>query len=693
MKTYTSAALILFFTLSSDFLYSQNDSSDEITDTTDFRKSYQEEILLEDLKPDEEESKLLDLLDNLKRNPYDLNKVTLTQLESIPFLNSVIAKKIIEYRNDINVFKSKRALLNIEGITEELYEKIKIYLVVRQSGKDILIDDTGRKISIPGLKVKDVFKVRARLRFLQDLQPKAGFLTGKYEGTRPKIYNQFNVKYGKLNYIIEANITTEKDAGEINLTDFVSGFLELKEYKFIKDIVAGDYTLNFAQGIAMWNSQSFSKGIDAVNPLKRKGKGIDGYSSVNEVQYFRGAAARLNYKFLDINLFYSNNYYDATVDTAVNEVKSFYYDGYHRTSSEMERINSAKEKLYGVRIAYKREGFRFGAIYWTSKFSKLIIPDSLKKLFNFSGTKANMLGVDYDFIYKNMNFYGEWGRSQSNSIAGISALQITFFKLADILFSYRYYPENFAPVHSFGFGERNGDTFNERGFYGGITFRPVKGLIVNSYFDQYKFPYRTYFNPVPVSGNDFLANIEWRAAKGFAVNLKYKNENEELTRSVKDEFEREVKRTDNRNQLNVRAEFIYLVTEGFRLRNRFEYVNVDYKNFGGDNKGYLFYSDIRIIPVAGLVLDTRFIFFNTYDYDSRIYEFETDILGVMSNIPLYGQGRRWYILLKYKPYQKIEFAAKYAETFIDGAKSIGSGNDEIKGDINNRLSAGIEVGF
>ena len=218
-------------------------------------------------------------------------------------------------------------------------------------------------------------------------------------------------------------------------------------------------------------------------------------------------------------------------------------------------------------------------------------------------------------------------------------------------------------------------------------------MIINSYFDQYKFPYRTYFNPVPTEGNDFLTNIEWRAAKGLVINLKYKNENKEETQTISDEFGRDVKRIDNRNQLNVRAGFIYQVTNKFRFRSRFEYVNVDYNNFGGNNKGYLFYSDIRVIPFTGLVLDARFIFFNTDDYDSRIYEFENDIQGVMSNVALYGEGRRWYLLIKYKPFPFVSIAAKYAETYLAGVKSIGSGNDKINGDVNNRLSAGVEVGF
>lgn len=692
MKIYQYIS-ILFIAFTSGLLHSQPDTSKVSADTTDLRKNLQEEILIQDSESEEEDSKLIDELENLKRNPYDLNTVTLTELESIPFLNSVIAKKIMDYKKEIKVFRSKRALLKVEGMTEDLYEKIKIYLVVRQSTKDILIDETGISLPVMSLKTKNLLTVRFRSRFFQDLQQREGFLNGRYEGSRPKVYNQFNVKYGKFDYKLEGNITVEKDAGEKNLADFVSGFVELKDYRFIKEAVAGDYTLNFAQGIAMWSSLSFSKGIDATTPLKKRGKGIDGYGSVNEVQFFRGAATRINIQDFNLNVFYSDNYYDATIDTTFDEVSSFNYDGYHRTTSELNRKNSAKEKLFGGRLTYEAGSLKLGTTYWTNKFSKSIIPDSLKQLFNFSGTSANMIGVDYDFIFKNMNFYGEWARSQSKAIAGISSLQITFFRFADVLFSYRNYSRNFAPVHSFAFGEKNGDSFNERGFYSGITLRPVKGLVVNSYFDQFEFPYRTFFNPVPTSGNDFLVSAEWKAAKGLILNLKYKNENKEDTRTVLDEFNREVRRIDNRNQLNIRTGFIYQVTERLRVRSRFEYVFVSYKNFGGSNKGTLFFSDVRIIPVTGIVFDARFVVFDTDDFDSRLYEFENDIKGVFSNVALYGKGRRWYAVIRYKPFPFFEISGKYAETYIDGVRSIGSGNDEIKGDINNRISFGLEIGF
>lgn len=701
MKTYTALMIVTFlsflnFAYSQDLILKENsDSVDLINPVYDLN----EEILLEELDSEEDESELLDQLEYLRKHPYDLNEINLSQLESIPYFNSVISNKILEYRNEAGFFKSKRELLKIDGISVDLYEKVKIYLKVSQKSIS-LYDNKKEKVTKNNRQVSNsLLKSRLRSRFLQDLQPRSGFLSGKYEGARDKFYNQLNFKYTTLKYDLEANLTTEKDPGEKNITDFVSGFAGMKSSGFINEAVVGDYVLNFGQGLSMWSLQAFSKGADAVNPVKKKGKGLRGYGSVNEVQFFRGGALSLNLNELrnfHFNIFYSDNYFDASSNILSGDIESFYSDGYHRTSTEIQRKNSAKEKLIGGRVSFQKGSYRIGATYWQSKFSKNVTRDSSLNLHKFSGDKASLIGTDYDLIIKNMNLFGEFAMSHTGSVASLNGILFTFFKIADVIFSYRNYPVDFTPIHSFGFSER-GETYNERGFYAGILFRPVKGLIINSYFDQYKFPYRTYFNPVPVSGNDFLTYAEWKIAKGLSLNLKYKNENKEETQKLVNDEGREIKTIVNRNQMNIRTGFIYQIKNNFRFRSRFEYVNVGYSNFTGNNssisKGYLFYSDIRFIPVKRMTFDMRFIFFNTSSYDSRIYEFENDIQGVMSNIPLYGEGRRWYVVIRYRPFPFINLSAKYAETYFEGLKSIGSGNDVIEGDIINRLSVGMEAGF
>jgi len=698
MTKFKIIPILIMLLLGSHYTYSQIDTSKKVVpDTTDLNTYKYQEKLLENVLEDTEDSKLLDQIEYLKSKPVDLNKASREELEVIPFMTTLIAKKIVDYRTYNGEFKSKRGLLKVDGVSQELYDKIKVYVVARNSQTDFVKDETGKVVSETDYLSGSVFKnieVKLRSRVQQDLQDKEGFISGDYPGSKQKVYNRLTGLYDGKNYDIGGNVTVEKDAGETNYADFYSGYLELNNWKFVKKILVGDYILNFGQGLGLWTSLAYSKGSEAVDIIKKRNFDIDSYRSTNEVQFFRGAATNVEYKNYNFFFFYSHNFFDASVDTTLDEVSSIYFDGYHRTLSEQNRKNSGMETMLGGR-AFADYGFlRLGATYWTSQFSIPVKPDdSTTQLYNFSGNKANMLSVDYDVVYKNFNLFGEFARSQSSNVAGITALQISLIKGAEAIFLYRNYPENFAPVHSFGFGENNGNTQNENGFYAGLSLKPLKGLSVDTYFDQFKFPYRTYFNPVSTSGNDFLLTSEYKVSKGFLVYMKYRNKNKEESRTITDEFNRSVKAIDNRNQMNFRVGFDYDITSDIRLKSRYEYVMVKYDNYGGNNKGYMFYSDIRASLTKNLTASTRFVVFQTEDYDSRVYEFEDDLKGVMSNVGLSGKGTRWYFVLRYKPYTFAELSAKYSATYYDGVKSIGSGNDLIQGDLNNRFNIGVEINF
>lgn len=680
------------------FFSFENSFSQQDGDTTDLNIDRIEEQLLESQEDEDvDESFTLDFLEGLRRNPYNLNEVTAQDLQNIPFINAIVATRIIDYRNRTGKFNSKRELLRIDGISEDLYEMIKTYLIVPRSTTDFVRDETGvvqpERVRLTKGPI-DRFDIRYRSRFQQDLQTRTGFLdSNRYQGSKAKIYNQINMRYDFTDVKFQGNVTIEKDPGETSLTDFNSFSLMMSDYKFINKIVAGDFLLNFGQGLAMWSSLSFSKGTNTVNGVKKRGRETNLYASVNEAQFFRGGMANLQFGDFNVIGFASFRSLSATVDTLFDGITSFKIDGLFRTPTELDRRNSVDETMFGGRLVYKKPGLKIGSTYWNSTFSKDVITDSTRELYNFRGTRADMIGLDYDYVFENMNFYGEFARSQSGSIASLNAVQLNFLQIADVVFSYRDYPEDFAPVHSFAFGERSGDARNERGFYAGISSRPMSGLRLFAYYDVFKFPYRSFFQPTAINGNEVLFYGEWRLARGFDVYLRYKNENKEESRTIQDEFGRDVRRIDNRNQLNFRIGFNYDLTRSVRVRSRYEYVYVDYKLFGGNNKGFLLFTDLRMYPVQGMSLETRFTFFQTDDYDSRVYQFENDIRGLFTNVALSGKGTRWYLLAKYKPLDYLEIHGKYSVTYIDGATSIGSGNDRITGDINNRLNLGVEILF
>jgi hypothetical protein len=58
---------------------------------------------------------------------------------------------------------------------------------------------------------------------------------------------------------------------------------------------------------------------------------------------------------------------------------------------------------------------------------------------------------------------------------------------------------------------------------------------------------------------------------------------------------------------------------------------------------------------------------------------------------MFGEGMRWYIILRYKPFRIFILSLKFSETYKPKAKTISSGNNEIEGNIDNRVSFQLDV--
>jgi hypothetical protein len=81
-------------------------------------------------------------------------------------------------------------------------------------------------------------------------------------------------------------------------------------------------------------------------------------------------------------------------------------------------------------------------------------------------------------------------------------------------------------------------------------------------------------------------------------------------------------------------------------------------------------------PFSGNI---RLQYFETDDYDSRIYAYENDVLYSYSIPVFYDKGYRYYINLNYDLSKKISIWFRWAQTIYPDKKIIGSGLDEING--------------
>ena len=97
------------------------------------------------------------------------------------------------------------------------------------------------------------------------------------------------------------------------------------------------------------------------------------------------------------------------------------------------------------------------------------------------------------------------------------------------------------------------------------------------------------------------------------------------------------------------------------------------------------------VPSPRIYGNLRFATFDTESYDSRVYEFEGDVRGGYSFPALYGRGIRWYIVFGGKVMEHVEISFKYSETLKSGTAALGSGDSEILGPLDNRVTFQIDV--
>ncbi len=632
------------------------------------------ESLIDESQEDVNDEQLLQIFEDLQNSPVNLNSAALQDLLQIPFLDLSSANYIIEHRNKFGYFFSVNELFAIKNLDNELTKKLLPFFTVSKE----TVSTNNKQIQQSKSFWNDTF-INLRSRFIQDLQPRKGFLNNRYEGSRFKNYNRLQLYYGS-HYRI--HILTEKDPGENRLTDFYSFNFSAKNLSFFNSIIIGDYLIEFGQGLALWRPYGFSKGGDAILPLMKKDRNIIPYNSADENQFFRGITASFDYKYFQFTSFYSQNYFDASIDSTTNEITSMPLDGFHRTESELLRKNSATKIFYGGRIDYViPDNLSLGFLLTKSFFNYQIATSGIG---NRKGKVFNHYSLSYKYFHSKFTIFGETA-FDGISFATINGLIFSAGRDLSFATLFRSYSKGYTGLHSLGFGESSG-TKNETGIYSGIRWKTKIGLF-NIYFDLFKFPAATFSNPLPTQGKEFLIDHSYKPVRTIETRLRYKNEKKELSALLNSENQILL-----RDRKQFRFEILYDISKVLRLRNRIEINSFKIDDAEINENGFLFYTDLRYIPNNKFIIQGRIIFFRTDSYNSRIYEYENDLSGIMTNLAMFGEGVRWYLLVKYS-YKKTTFGIKYSETFKPKEKTMSSGDNEIMNNIDNRVSIQFDIQF
>lgn len=656
--------IILFTFISYIPLSAQSDSTIENTEET-------LDNILQEPNEETDNSNLYEIFEDLLKNPVDINKADLSELQRIPSLDLSTAKIILAHRNTYGYFFSTNELYSIHNISKDLIDKIIPFLKVSKAvEKNVSPEEETKK--------RKNYSIEMRNRVLEDIQERRGFTENKFAGSKYKIYNRVLANYQNK---IELGLLTDKDPGEKSFNEFTSFHLAIKNLGLIKSFIAGDYYLEFGQGLTLWSAYGFSKGADAIYPVKKRERKVQPYRSSTENNFFRGAAATISMSNFSISAFYSKNNLDANIDSSTEEILSTPIDGLHRTELEINKRKTVQETMAGASLNYSIENaLDIGVLYYHSAFSHPFYPNSI---YDIQGDNFNYYSFSYNSYIKKINAFGEFSYN-GTSVASLNGIEISISKNFSFITSIRSYPKNFNNLHGFGFGERSGKTKNEFGIYNGIKWRTQIGLL-NFYFDQFKFPYATFDNPVPSEGNEFLIDLTSKPIRKLETRFRYKNEKKEITSTFNDS-----KILVNRLRQSFRAEIIYNVSKYLRLKGRFEYNKIFIKELGINEEGYLMFQGLRFNASNKINFYTRIIVFKTQSFNSAVYEYENDLNGILTNRAMFDEGMRWYFIVRYRPIKVLTLSCKYAETYKPNKKFLGSGYSEIEGNLDNKLSVQLD---
>ncbi len=667
--------------------YIPEDTSAITVDTEDIEKALErfQEKYLENYSETEDASSLTDMVELLRQNPMDINIATQKDLEQIPGLSPLLARNIVEYRRK-EKFQTVRDLLKVPSMSRETFVDIKDFVTV--------LERTAVK------RYNGAFRQRTK----RSIEESRNFINNKYEGDIYQVYNRLLVSYRPFwnndpNQLIRAGVLIEKDPGERRWDDHRVGYVEFRNLPAIKKAIIGNYQLEFGQALNMWSGTGLSKSSETIESVKKRARGVNAYQYASENSAFLGGAVEWDFsksnflKNLDLSTFYSYAHYDASRNRN-GTVNSILIDGYHRTPAEIAKKNFLLETLGGFHAAYRFGSSRIGATYYASQFNRLfVVNDTTRSLYNFSGHKNNIASMNYDFFYRNINFFGEIARDRDNAFAGNSGLQVQWTHVEMVWF-YRNYAKNFNNLHGYAFGEQNGKTQNEEGIYTGLKLRPHKTALIQAYFDIFRYPWRSYDVPKPVQGNDFLIQWEQKWMRSAKTLFRFKQERKDVAYASKDELGREIRLVNSGQTRRLRYQVEQTVSAQIRLRTRFEHswYKIDFKP-GSAERGFLIYQDIRVKPYKPLTLYGRVSVFDTKSFNTAIYEYENDVEGVFTNTALYGKGVRWYVLANYRFYGRMGLAVKFWEMYKDGVTKLGSGGDAVKGNVLRKITLTLNAQF
>jgi hypothetical protein len=612
--------------------------------------------------PTQEEEEKQSSFDYYLANPLNINLVSETELQSSLLFNSDQITAFIGFRKQIGSFQSILELQTIPGWDLDFLRRIQDYVVCNP------LHPTWWKpnASTHQILFKTDWTAETKKGFTDpDLRSKT-----RYVGDRT---NQTLRYRGQLNANLRMGFLLQKDAGEKDLSDFSSGFVEFKSKGVLEKVILGDFINQWGQGLVQSGGFSLGKSFESIKATQKFNLGGLAYSSSVEYGYYRGINATFKLKdYLRIQTFASYRNLDAT--TGIDSLGKTYLrtrveDGFHRTSSEISHKDAMYEKTTGANITYSPLSIPL-VLQLNGVYTLWSLPKPVGvgyKQPEWSGNELKNYSLSFQYPLKNIRMVGELAYSGFKQFSIIQSAAASLSKKLDVSYLFRHYSAGYFSPKSNGLSE-NSENLNEIGLFLGLGYQINRRMKLSSYVDYFRFPGPKYqIESSNTSGWEFLNRLQWEkrhSARGFIQGKWTRKEDKDLI------------------QISLDGHYIAIKSWDFHVRAMASKL--------GEEIGYLLLQDIKWDHGKWNV-QGRFAFMNTPSYDTRNYAYEPGV-PYSFLLPAYaGNAIKTTCVVSYQMNREIAVATKWARIQYRDRTEVGSGLDTIDG--NSKTDITLQISY
>ncbi len=612
--------------------------------------------------PTQEEEEKQSSFDYYLANPLNINLVSETELQSSLLFSSDQITAFIAFRKQIGSFQSILELQTIPGWDLDFLRRIQDYVVCNPLHPSWWKPNA----STHQILFKTDWTAETKKGFTDpDLRSKT-----RYVGDRT---NQTLRYRGQLNANLRMGFLLQKDAGEKDLSDFSSGFVEFKSKGVLEKVILGDFINQWGQGLVQSGGFSLGKSFESIKATQKFNLGGLAYSSSVEYGYYRGINATFKLKeYLRIQTFASYPNLDAT--TGIDSLGKTYLrtrveDGFHRTSSEISHKDAMQEKTTGANITYSPLSIplvlQLNGVY---TFWSLPKPNGIGyKQPEWSGNELKNYSLSFQYPLKNIRMVGELAYSGFKQFSIIQSAAASLSKKLDVSYLFRHYSAGYFSPKSNGLSE-NSENLNEIGLFLGSGYQINRRMKLSSYIDYFRFPGPKYqIEASNTSGWEFLNRLQWEkrhSARGFIQGKWTRKEEKDLI------------------QISLDGHYIAIKSWDFHVRAMASKL--------GAEIGYLLLQDIKWDHGKWNV-QGRFAIMNTTSYDTRNYAYEPGV-PYSFLLPAYaGNAIKTTCVVSYQMNREIAIAAKWARIQYRDRTEVGSGLDTIDG--NSKTDITLQISY